>query len=46
MMDYQILIRKRTKCRFMPNDKFKPGDVVYCEFKNTDENTVLLKKKV
>lgn len=29
----------------MTNDKFKPGDVVYCEFKNTDENTVLLKKK-
>lgn len=33
------------KCKFMTNDKFKPGDVVYCEFKNTDENTVLLKKK-
>lgn len=33
------------ECKFMTNDKFKPGDVVYCEFKNTDENTVLLKKK-
>ena len=29
----------------MANDRYKPGDVVYCEFKSSEGDSVLLKKK-